>query len=106
MFDSSTHVKVRLLYDAPVAVNFKEGSINRAKLKDLRGNGKIIIHFHGGGFMCQDSHVHSNYTIKWATDMGIPVFSVDYRLAPKNPYPDPQNDCYQAYVWIVTQAQQ
>ena len=36
--------------------------------------------------------------------MGIPVFSVDYRLAPKNPYPDPQNDCYQAYVWIVTQA--
>ena len=37
--------------------------------------------------------------------MGIPVFSVDYRLAPKNPYPDPINDCYQAYVWIVTQAQ-
>ena len=52
VFDSSTHVKVRLLCDAPVAVNFKEGSINRAKQKDLRGNGKIVIHFHGGGFMC------------------------------------------------------
>ena len=36
--------------------------------------------------------------------MGIPVFSVDYRLAPAFPYPDPVNDCYQAYVWIVTQA--
>jgi hormone-sensitive lipase len=22
------------------------------------------------------------------------VFSVDYRLAPKNAYPDPINDCY------------
>jgi hormone-sensitive lipase len=30
------------------------------------------------------------------------VFSVDYRLAPRNPYPDPLNDCYQAYVWIIT----
>jgi len=34
------------------------------------------------------------------------VFSVDYRLAPRNPYPDPVNDCYQAYVWIITQAEQ
>ena len=34
----------------------------------------------------------------------MPVFSVDYRLAPGNPYPDPVNDCFQAYVWIVTQA--
>ena len=34
------------------------------------------------------------------------MFSVDYRLAPKNPYPDPVNDCYQAYVWIVTQARE
>ena len=38
--------------------------------------------------------------------MGIPLFSVDYRLAPNYPYPDPVNDCYQAYVWIVTQAKQ
>lgn len=34
------------------------------------------------------------------------MFSVDYRLCPKNPYPDPINDCYQAYVWIVTQAKE
>jgi hormone-sensitive lipase len=36
----------------------------------------------------------------------VPVFSVDYRLAPKNAYPDPINDCYQAYVWIVLQAKE
>ena len=36
----------------------------------------------------------------------MPVFSVDYRLAPRNPYPDPVNDCYQAYVWIMTQAEE
>ena len=34
----------------------------------------------------------------------MPVFSVDYRLAPKHPYPIPISDSYQAYVWIITQA--
>jgi acetyl esterase/lipase len=32
------------------------------------------------------------------------VFSVDYRLAPGSPYPGPINDCYQAYVWIISEA--
>lgn len=32
------------------------------------------------------------------------MFSIDYRLSPKNAYPDPINDVYQAYVWIITQA--
>ena len=52
-----------------------------------------------------DSASHQNYTRKWANELNCPVFSVDYRLAPGNPYPDPVNDCYQAYVWIVTQAE-
>ena len=65
-----------------------------------------IIHFHGGGFVCQDSSAHQNYTRKWAIQLGVPVFSVDYRLAPKDPFPAPVNDCYQAYVWLVTQAKE
>lgn len=56
--------------------------------------------------MCQDSATHQCYTRKWANNVGVPVFSIDYRLAPKYPYPDPINDCYQAYVWIVTQAKE
>ena len=34
----------------------------------------------------------------------MPVFSIDYRKAPKHPYPDSSNDCYQGYYWIMTQA--
>lgn len=66
---------------------------------------KAIIHFHGGGFVCQDSASHQCYTRQWANEVNVPVFSVDYRLSPGNPFPDPINDCYQAYVWIVTQAE-
>jgi hormone-sensitive lipase len=34
----------------------------------------------------------------------VVVFSVDYRLAPENPFPMPFSDCLQVYCWIVTQA--
>ena len=62
---------------------------------------KIIIHFHGGGFVSMNSCLHQNYTRQWANELSVPVFSVDYRLSPKNPFPDPVNDCYQAYYWIM-----
>ena len=45
-----------------------------------------------------------NITRRIANELNVPVFSIDYRLAPKYPYPDFINDAYQAYVWIVTQA--
>ena len=51
-----------------------------------------------------DSASHQNYTRRWANELNVPVFSIDYRLAPKYPYPNFIDDCYQAYVWIVTQA--
>ena len=53
-----------------------------------------------------DSFSHQNYTRRWANILQVPVFSVDYRLAPKYPYPDPVNDCFQAYVWIQSQAKE
>lgn len=37
-------------------------------------------------------------------DDNVVVFSVDYRLAPENPFPIPFSDCFQVYCWIVTQA--
>lgn len=55
---------------------------------------KAIIHIHGGGFVCQDSASHQCYTRQWAVEVNVPVFSIDYRLAPGNPFPDPVNDCY------------
>ena len=29
------------------------------------------------------------------------IFSIDYRLAPGDPFPAAVNDCWQAYYWIV-----
>ena len=68
---------------------------------------KVILHFHGGAFVCMSSFQHQNYTRQWANLMqedNIVIFSVDYRLAPENPFPIPFSDCFQVYCWIVTQA--
>jgi len=42
----------------------------------------LVIHVHGGGFVSMSSGSHQSYTRMWANELNIPIFSVDYRLAP------------------------
>lgn len=62
----------------------------------------IIIHIHGGGFISMSSDSHENYLRKWAKALKVPIFSIDYKLAPKYKYPEGLNDIWQAYNWLIT----
>lgn len=62
----------------------------------------MILHIHGGGFISQTSYVHQLYTRNWANNLNTAIFSVDYRLAPDFPYPAALDDCYQAYMWVLS----
>ena len=48
---------------------------------------------------------HQSYSRVWANEVGVPVFSVDYRLAPANKFPCALNDSWQVYYWIVEHAE-
>lgn len=61
----------------------------------------LIIHIHGGGFISMSSGSHQIYTRKWANSLKVPIFSLDYGLAPKHPYPKAFDDVFQAYMWIL-----
>lgn len=103
----SEYVKVRI-------INYKEFNIPTNKSMwsyfsccqvEKNHYNSIIIHIHGGGFIAMSASSHENYTRKWTNQLEIPVFSIDYRLAPENPYPKALDDVYQAYMWIINYAE-
>ena len=42
----------------------------------------VIFHIHGGGFISMSSFIHQTYTRTWASNLEVPIVSVDYGKAP------------------------
>lgn len=68
---------------------------------DPRKTKKIIIYIHGGGWVAGNLDTHSNICFKLAEELDRKVISIDYRLAPENPYPIGFNDCYKTIKHIM-----
>ena len=64
-----------------------------------------LIYFHGGGCVIGDLDTHDVLCRQLSNFAKCAVFSVDYRLAPENPFPAAINDCILATQWIHTHAQ-
>jgi len=59
-----------------------------------------VAYFHGGGWVVGDLDTHDR-TCRTLTDAaGCLVVSVDYRLAPENPFPAAVEDVYAATEWL------
>jgi acetyl esterase len=59
-----------------------------------------LVYFHGGGFVIGDMYLEEQRCLRLAADGGCVVVSVDYRLAPENPFPAGVEDCYCALSWV------
>lgn len=88
IFRPDKQVMIRILWPAAYYKRKSQVGINKPTPTD------ILIHIHGGAFMSMSSASHQNVTRFLANKLGIPVFSVDYRLTPEAPYPAAVNDCY------------
>lgn len=62
------------------------------------------LSFHGGGFILGDLDTEHARCLKMSIDGDAVVVSVDYRLAPENPYPAGVEDCYAALQWVAGEA--
>ncbi|CAK7229393.1 hypothetical protein SEUCBS140593_007227 [Sporothrix eucalyptigena] len=63
-----------------------------------------VLHIHGGGYICLGA-VDSVPSLASFVDMtGVPMLSVDYRLAPEAAYPLPLDDCWAALEWVQSNA--
>jgi len=56
---------------------------------------------HGGGFIALSSRMYQYITRRWANHLKIPVFSIDYRKPPSDPFPAAPNDCLTVYKFII-----
>ncbi|CAN5759602.1 hypothetical protein BH09MYX1_BH09MYX1_34590 [soil metagenome] len=64
---------------------------------DLR---PAVLYVHGGGFRILSKDTHWIMGLMFAR-AGYVVFNVNYRLAPKHPFPDGMADVCDAYRWVV-----
>jgi acetyl esterase/lipase len=60
------------------------------------GNG-IIMYIHGGGFAFGTAVATRSSSSVLAGETGLPVYSIDYRLAPEHRFPAAPEDCLAAY---------
>jgi acetyl esterase/lipase len=63
-----------------------------------------LLHIHGGGFVLGTPEMSDARNREVALKVGCVVVSVDYRLAPENPFPAGLEDCYAALRWLHANA--
>ncbi|HEY6472548.1 MAG TPA: alpha/beta hydrolase [Acidimicrobiales bacterium] len=63
-----------------------------------------ILLIHGGGFVVGNVESEHVGAVLMAVDAGAVLVSVDYRLAPENPYPAGLHDCYAALSFLHAHA--
>ena len=73
---------------------------------DLPENAPIIMDIHGGGWVGGVTMIDDFRNALLVKYVPCIVVSVEYRLAPKNPFPAALMDCYTAYCWIHDHAEE
>ncbi len=63
-----------------------------------------LLWIHGGGYVMGDIEQDDRLMKQLVKRIGCVAVSVDYRLAPENPFPAPVEDCYAALKWLFAQA--
>jgi acetyl esterase/lipase len=70
------------------------------KVEGADGEG-VILYLHGGGYMVGSARTGANLAAPLARRTGLSAVSLDYRLAPENPFPAAVDDALAAYEELV-----
>ncbi|MDR1219619.1 MAG: alpha/beta hydrolase [Treponema sp.] len=84
------------------AVTIRGVGAERTIAGNAKGNG-IIMYIHGGGFAFGSPASTRGSSSALAAETGLPVYSIDYRLAPEHRFPAGVEDCLAAYKALAEQ---
>jgi acetyl esterase len=71
----------------------------------LRSPAPALVYYHGGAFVMKPAPQHLENAVRYAREADCLVIFVEYRLAPKYPFPAGFNDCHAALCWTVSNAE-
>ncbi len=69
--------------------------------RQTRDPGPVVVFYHGGGFVAGSILTHAALAAEIARGLDLPVVSVEYRLAPENPWPAGLDDAEAAARWVA-----
>ncbi len=63
---------------------------------------RVLLQLHGGGYIGMLHNAYRNFAVLYSElGKGMPVLTIDYRVAPENPYPAALEDAVSAYCWLL-----
>lgn len=65
----------------------------------------VYLDIHGGGFYLGPTARENARNQQLADTLGLAVVSVDYRIAPEDPWPAAPDDCETAALWLIEHAE-
>ena len=88
-------------FPAPATLDVSEVELHGVPAIRVRsGNhssGNVVLHFHGGAYVIGSAESSVEYAGRLAAAVEGTCYSVDYRLAPENPYPAAVDDALNAF---------
>lgn len=79
----------------------KAGSVPLRIYRPDNANGSGMLWIHGGGLVGGVPKMDDQFCGDTAKQLGVTIVSVDYRLAPKHPFPAAHEDVYAAWTWLL-----
>jgi len=68
--------------------------------------GAAVLYLHGGGMIVGSVPIFDGPVSRYVARTGVPMISVQYRLAPEHPHPVPVEDAYAGLTWLAGHAGQ
>ena len=82
---------------------FPYKKFNMEYLRPKKGNtGRVVLQLHGGGYIGPMKNIYRTMAVRYSKILhGGDVLTIDYRVAPKHPYPAALDDAFAAYLWLI-----
>ena len=91
-------IKSKLAKNKIIQYNNLTVEIREFSIKDPKF---IYLHIHGGGWCLGSADAQDQELLEISKSLHCTVISIEYRLAPENPYPAAVDDCEAVTLWLI-----